>query len=93
VLARAPRWAALLAVLAGAQVHAQERPEKARPPAPVSGFRYQLLAQGIHMNVCEATACTPGSKVSYLFAPSNPSPSTIDSVGSRAFPASSRTFP
>src|SRR5262245_52433703 len=76
MLSPALRWAALLAVWVGVQAHAQERPgTKARPPASISGFRYQLLQQRIHMNICEAAACTPGSKVSYLFLPPNPSPS------------------
>lgn len=29
----------------------------------------------IHMNVCEAASCTPGSKVSYLFTGLTPNPS------------------
>src|SRR5262249_43089946 len=76
MIAPALRCAALLGLLAAAPVHAQDRADpKTRPPAAVSGFRYQLMAQGIHMNICEAETCTRGSKVSYLFAPANPSPS------------------
>jgi hypothetical protein len=70
MLALTLRRAALLVVLASAQAHAQER-----PPATVGGFRYQLLQQRLHMNVCEAAMCTPGSKVSYLFLPPDPAPS------------------
>jgi hypothetical protein len=70
------RCAALLAALVAAQAFAQERPSaKTRPPATVTGFGYQLLPQGIHMNICEAATCTPGSGVSYLLGPPNPSPS------------------
>src|SRR5262245_10902635 len=71
MLTLALRWAVLLlAVLVAVRAHAQDR-----PPATVSGFRYQLVQQGVHMNTCEAATCTPGSKVSYLFAPPNPAPS------------------
>jgi hypothetical protein len=70
MLAQTLRWTAVLAALVSAQAHAQEK-----PPASVGGFRYQLLKQGMHMNVCEASVCTPGSKVSYLFLPPDPEPS------------------
>lgn len=46
-------------------------------PVTVPGFAYERLDGGansspVHMNTCEAKACTPGSKVSYRIYASNP---------------------
>lgn len=45
---------------------------KNNPPVSISGWRYSLTPPKVHMNVCEADACTPGSKVSYILYPPSP---------------------
>ncbi len=40
---------------------------KDRPPVAVSGWRYDLAPNDVHMFVCEKASCIPGSKVSYRF--------------------------
>jgi hypothetical protein len=95
--------AAAVGVLAAAHAHAQERPGAgAKPPATISGFRYELLQRRVHMNTCEDATCTPGSKVSYLFLPPNPSPSfeqyraeramIAEALKKRAAPGTTITF-
>jgi hypothetical protein len=40
---------------------------KDRPPVAVSGWRYELTPNDVHMFLCEQASCIPGSKVSYRF--------------------------
>jgi hypothetical protein len=40
---------------------------KDKPPVAVSGWRYELAPNDIHMFLCEQASCVPGSKVSYRF--------------------------
>jgi hypothetical protein len=42
------------------------------PPVSISGFTYQFMPQGIHMNICNNSSCGLGSKVSYVFAAPKP---------------------
>jgi hypothetical protein len=53
--------------------YAQQHPEK--PPFAVGGFRYMLMPSKMHMNICEAAMCTPGSRVSYILLSPGPAPS------------------
>ena len=66
----------LLALLTAAGIggaSAQSAPAPApssaaqRPPAAVSGWRYERSSSDVHMFYCEQPACGEGSKVSYRF--------------------------
>jgi hypothetical protein len=37
------------------------------PPIAIGGWRYEKGASDIHLFICEAAACVPGSRVSYRF--------------------------
>jgi hypothetical protein len=85
VLGHLVRCTAVLYILAATGVHAQDKPEaKSGPPVTIGGFRYEHLPPRIHMNICEAEACTPGSKVSYVFYAPNPEPSFDQYLAERA---------
>lgn len=45
--------------------------QDSEPPVTIGGFEYRFIPKGqIHMNLCRADSCGPGSKVSYvLYAP------------------------
>ena len=61
-----------LAFLSPANSWAQSA-SNVQPPVAITGFAHQLIGDGrIHMNICQADSCVPGSKVSYrLFAPTS----------------------
>ncbi len=45
------------------------------PPVGIGGFHYQYHSENhVHMNVCQAEECVPGSKVSYILYPPEKDP-------------------
>lgn len=67
--------ASIVAGIGGASAQSSSAPPSAaqRPPAAVSGWRYERGASDMHIFHCEQAACGPGSKVSYrLYAPGKP---------------------
>lgn len=68
-------WLLIFAFLLGSYARAEDKLEiklgkiGGNPPFTVSGWRYQLMNNNIHMHICASSLCEPGSKVSYVVMP------------------------
>ena len=70
------RWLAMTVVAIGAgcgSIHPAQAqapsPSADGPPVAIGGWRYEKGASDIHLFICQAETCVPGSRVSYRFYP------------------------